>query len=122
MMTTNSATPNTASMNSDASVTLTRRGRLVLLGLPVLLAAAVVLAGLLLASTSLFNQAEASTSEQPGVSAVEVAVGPGDTLWSLAQDAPTDGDVREVMAGIAEINNLESSQLQPGDVLHVPAD
>ncbi|GAA4829994.1 LysM peptidoglycan-binding domain-containing protein [Garicola koreensis] len=117
MTTTNSATAHTGT-----PVTLTRRGRLVLLGLPVLLAVAAVLAGLLLASASLFNQAQASTAEQPGVSAVEVAVDPGDTLWSLAQDAPTDDDVREVMAAITELNNLDSSQLQPGEVLHVPAD
>jgi len=118
MTTTNAATTNSVT----SSVSLTRRGRLVLLGLPVLLAAAALLAGLLMASASLFNQAQAGTAEQPGVSAVQVAVDPGDTLWSLAQAAPTDDDVREVMAAITEINNLENSQLQPGEVLHVPAD
>lgn len=117
--TTNSAPIGTV---STAALRLTRRGRLLLLGLPVLLATAVLLAGLLLTITSLLNQAQAATGEQTGVSAVEVSVNPGDTLWSLAQDASTDDDVREVMAAITEINNLESSQLQPGEVLHIPAD
>ncbi|MGO1192955.1 MAG: LysM peptidoglycan-binding domain-containing protein [Nesterenkonia sp.] len=117
--TTNSAT---IGAGSTTTLTLTRRGRLLLLGLPVLLTTAVLVAGLLMAATSVFNQAQASTAEQPGVSAVEVSVAPGDTLWSLAQEAPTGDDVREVMAAITELNNLNNSQLQPGEVLHVPAD
>lgn len=122
--TTNSGTTGSTTVGSITfgSVTLTRRGRLMLLGLPALLAAAAALAVLLMASAALFNNAQASTSEHPGVDAAEVAVSPGDTLWSVASAAPTDDDVRAVMAQIAELNNLESSELEPGEVLYVPAD
>lgn len=113
---------NTTHAGHTGSVTLTRRGRLVLLGLPALLAAAAALAVLLVASAALFNNAQASTSQGPGVDAAEVAVDPGDTLWSVAAEVRTDDDIRAVMAQIAEINNLDSSDLQPGEVLYVPAD
>ena len=113
---------NTTHAGHTGSVTLTRRGRLVLLGLPALLAAAAALAVLLVASAALFNNAQAFTSQGPGVDAAEVAVDPGDTLWSVAAEVRTDDDIRAVMAQIAEINNLDSSELQPGEVLYVPAD
>lgn len=120
-MTTTTNSGPTGSITSG-SITLTRRGRLMLLGLPVMLAAAAALAVLLMASAALFNNAQASTAEGPGVEAAQVAVNPGDTLWSLASQAPSEDDVREVMAQIVEINNLDSSQLEPGEVLYVPAD
>lgn len=125
-MTTTTNSGSTGSITSGsltpASITLTRRGRLMLLGLPVILAAAAALAVLLMASAALFNNAQASTAERPGIEAAEVEVDPGDTLWSVASAAPTEEDVREVMAQIVEINSLESSQLEPGEVLYVPAD
>lgn len=125
MTTTTNFALNSPALNSsvtDRTVTLTRRGRLVLLGLPAVLASACLLAVLLLASASLFNTAQASTSGPTGVQAVEVEVKPGDTLWSVAAEVHTGDDIRAVMAQIAEINSLDSSQLQPGEILHVPAD
>lgn len=103
-------------------IRLTRRGRLLLLGLPavaVLVAAAV---GLVLLLGAFTNQAQASAQEQPGVTAAEVTVAPGDTLWSVAVSADSDAEIQEVIARIAELNDLSSSELHPGQTLYVPAD
>ena len=49
-----------------------------------------------------------------------MVVEPGDTLWSLAVPLAGDGDVREVVHELRELNHLESAQLQPGQVLRLP--
>ncbi|GGE11783.1 hypothetical protein GCM10011571_11470 [Marinithermofilum abyssi] len=50
-----------------------------------------------------------------------IKVHPGDTLWEIAQ-AETDSsqDVREVMTMIREINQLENTELHPGQTLKIP--
>lgn len=100
---------------------LTQRGRLVLLGIPVLLATVALLSAVLFFSTSALNNAQATQHSAEGVAAVQVTVSAGDTLWSVASEATTGGNVRQTMAQIAELNDLDSAQLQPGDVLHVPS-
>lgn len=46
---------------------------------------------------------------------------PGDTLWSMAQEAtPQGGDVGETVSRIRRINHLDSSRLQVGQVVRVP--
>ena len=114
----------TITTNSAATgpLSLTRRGRLVLLGIPALLTAVALLAGLLIIVSSALNQAQADTSSVPGVEAATVEVGPGDTLWSVAHASDSEDDVRAVMAQIAELNSLEDSALQPGERLYVPTD
>ena len=95
-----------------STVRLTRRGRVVvvLAGLLVALAAAFVLAG------------GAVGTEQPGTApATEVVqVAPGDTLWGIASEIATDGDVRGVMNEIERLNALESTGLAAGQKLRVP--
>ncbi|WP_300343949.1 LysM peptidoglycan-binding domain-containing protein [Nesterenkonia sp.] len=120
--TANTETVHTSLTQHTAGLRLTRRGRLLLVGLPVMMLAIALLAGALFAATSAFNSVQATTAGQPGVEAVEVTVSPGDTLWTIASDAPAAGDIHQVMGQIVELNDLDSSQLQPGQVLHVPAD
>lgn len=103
-------------------VTLTRRGRFFLLGLPAMLLAAALLAAAIFGAASLVNQAQAGSAPHPGVEAVEVTVGEGETLWSIAAATESQTDIQQLITQIAEINGLESSQLQPGQVLHVPLD
>lgn len=108
-------------MTDDAvAVTLTRRGRLVLFGLPTLVVAAALLTLALFAAASLVNHAQASTQGAPGVEATEVTIAPGDTLWSIAAKAETQQDVQAVISQIAELNDLDTSVLQPGQTLYVP--
>lgn len=47
---------------------------------------------------------------------VDYTVGQGETLWSIASDR-TDGDVREYIYEIKEINNMTSSELQEGQII-----
>lgn len=46
-------------------------------------------------------------------------VQPGDTLWTIASER-YDGDPRQAIWRIKELNGLESSSLAPGLVLRLP--
>ena len=95
-----------------SSVRLTRRGRLVffLTSLFVVLAVAFALAGGAVGTDS--------AGEQIPTEIVQVA--PGDTLWGIASEISTDGDVRSTMQQIERLNALESAGLQAGQKLRVP--
>ena len=104
---------------SRAPLTLTRRGRLVFLGLPVLAgsAALVVLAVVFLVPST----ATATSDPVPGPDTEQTTVRPGQSLWQIAVAADPERDPREVMDEIAELNDLESSLLVAGQRLEVPA-
>lgn len=51
---------------------------------------------------------------------VDVTVGPGDTLWSIATDAAPNRDPRAVIDEIQELNNVPGTVLPVGVVLRVP--
>jgi Tfp pilus assembly protein FimV len=94
-----------------APLRLTRRGRLVLVGL---LAAAGV-------TTSLFAGGigfAGTDTERPAVRYVTVA--PGDTLWSIAGEVAPGTDRRDTVARILELNARESSGVRAGDSIAVP--
>jgi LysM repeat protein len=55
-------------------------------------------------------------------SLVDVTVGPGDTLWSIAQDASPDRDPRAVIDEIRQLNDVPTDLLPVGIVLRVPSD
>lgn len=110
-----SARPAAARDGSDRSATrmrLTRRGRLVLVGLGLTLAAgAGSIAGQAVAEAPLAEQATTT-----------VVVGPGDSLWTIAQGIAAPGeDVRDVVSGLAELNELDGLGLQVGEELLLPA-
>jgi len=89
---------------------LTRRGRVVVFALAML----VVLAAFLLLSS---GSVATNTPEATEV----VMVGTGDTLWDIAAEHADDGDVLEMMAHIKDLNDLDSGSLQAGQKLRVPA-
>ena len=95
-----------------AAVRLTRRGRLVVLGLG--LALALVL--------GVFVTAGSVATERPGQPEPTrvVMVGSGDTLWGIASEAARGGDVRDMLARIKELNHLDSGMVTLGQRLHVP--
>ena len=93
-------------------VQLTRRGRFVVFLVALLL---VLAAALFLGATSVATN-EAGT-DQPTEA---VMVGEGDTLWAIAADLAPDGEVREMVATIKEINALDSAMLVAGQTLYVP--
>lgn len=94
------------------TVRLTRRGRLVVFvtSMLLVLAAAFVLAGGAVGTDK--------AGQQVPTEIVQVA--PGDTLWGIASDAATNGDVRSMMIQIERLNALESAGLQAGQKLRVP--
>ena len=92
-----------------SSLRLTRRGRLVVLGLGL---AATLGLGLVAATGALAN-------DKPEPTPV-VTVQPGQTLWSIASEVSDGGDVRSTMAHLETINHLDSAGLQVGQTLRVP--
>lgn len=97
-------------------LTLTRRGRLVLIGLPIVLGVSMlVVLGAFLTSTAQAGEGQAHTS-----TTVDVTVVSGETLWGIAGAHAPDRDPRDVVAEIVELNNLTSSVLQAGQSISVP--
>ena len=95
-----------------STVRLTRRGRLVvfLTSLLLVLGVAIMLAG------GAVGTGEAGQPEPTEI----VQVAPGDTLWGIASEIATDGDVRSMMNQIERLNALESTGLSAGQKLRVP--
>ena len=93
-------------------VRLTRRGRLV-----VVLAALMLLLG-----AAFFLGAGSVATERPGTpeSTRVVMVDQGDTLWGIAAEITTDGDVRAMVDRIERLNALDSAMVQAGQRLRVP--
>ncbi|MGG5172189.1 LysM peptidoglycan-binding domain-containing protein [Pseudarthrobacter sp. J1738] len=100
-------------------LTLTRRGRAIFIGAPLMLLAVVVLmfAGMLLQPA---KASEGAGSLQP-TSAVQVTVQPGQSLWSIAAKVSPERDPRDVVTEILQINNLRSAELSAGQQIFVPS-
>ena len=94
------------------AVRLTGRARRLL---AVLVAAVAVLAGVWVGSV-----VGGGDGELVLVSDSNVVVQQGDTLWSIARSVAGDEDVRMVVDAIQELNGLDGSTLQPGQVLRLP--
>ena len=104
--------PTAARSRSAAPVRLTRRGRLVVFVVALLMLLAV---GIAIAGGSMATD-EAGTPEPTRV----VMVGSGETLWAIAAEVADDGDVREMVQRISRLNALETAMVQAGQRLRVP--
>ncbi len=102
-------------VHRSATLRLTQRGRLV-----------VVVGALLVAfAIGVFVTAAGSmATQQPGTPEPTriVQVGTGDTLWGIAAELADDGEVRAMMEQIERLNALDTTVLQAGQRLVVPAD
>lgn len=108
-----------AQTQGKPSLRLTRRGRVVLLGLPLLLLAiaVLVLSGFLTAPLKAgVNGGEAGV----GSATSKVTVNSGESIWSIAASSGVDRDVRDVVAEIVQLNELSTSVLSPGQQIFVP--
>lgn len=103
----------------QAPLRLTRRGRFVFFGLPLILLAALVLslAGFLNAPA----KAADSASELTLTPTVTVTVQPGESLWAIAGAVAPERDPRDVVADIVQLNNLGAARVIPGQQLYVPS-
>jgi Tfp pilus assembly protein FimV len=96
------------------SYRLTRRGRLVVVALSLLVVLAV---GVFLAAGAV-GTAQSGTPEPTET----VMVGTGDTLWGIAAEAADGGDVRAMVERIKRLNALDSGMVTAGQRLRVPID
>lgn len=95
---------------------LTRRGRIV-----VAVAAALVLAALSLVIASAAQATNHPVSPRAGQQGVaQITVRPGQTLWSVAENADPGADTRVVIQQITELNGLTGSVVYAGERLWVP--
>ncbi|MGZ5401254.1 MAG: LysM peptidoglycan-binding domain-containing protein [Nocardioides sp.] len=104
-------TLNTPTTIHVPTLRLTRRGRLVVftVGLLVVLALGVM-----------WGSGSVATDERGADQTLVVQVEPGDTLYDLAAQVTVDGDVNAMVEQIEELNNLESAMLYAGQQLRVP--
>ena len=97
---------------------ITRRGRVVLAALASLpLVAALIALAVFGANSAVANGAETSAASQ---SFDYVTVQAGETLWGIAEEMAPTADPRDVIADIVSLNQLPSSEVQPGQRLAVP--
>ncbi len=100
----------------DVALRLTRRGRIVVAAVAALL---VTVVSLLAAGA-----AQATNHGLPPGAArqnlVRVVVGPGQSLWSVAESADPDQDTRAVIHQIVDLNALSGGVVFAGQQLWVP--
>ena len=95
----------------EGPLRLTRRGRMVVV---------IACLGLLFGAFVAFGPSVIATDEA-GPAPATVTVHPGDTLWDIAGRVNSDGDVRDVVDDILEMNGIDDAgDLQIGSELAVP--
>jgi nucleoid-associated protein YgaU len=85
----------------------------------VVLLTSVALALVLLLAVTVAARADGPTVADPG-NYVTHTVRTGDTLWDIALEHADGGDLRNLVHDIRSINGLDTSTIQPGQVLRVP--
>ncbi|WP_269929042.1 LysM peptidoglycan-binding domain-containing protein [Kocuria massiliensis] len=106
-----------ASDRREGQLTLTRRGRFILIGLPTLMVGLCVVALLML----FLSAGTASASPQSaGQGTQTVIVGSGETLWDIAAEVDPAADTRDIISQIDDMNDLSSGHVTPGQRLIVP--
>jgi hypothetical protein len=98
---------------------LTRRGRVVLTGLAALLVTAAMVALGIGTGTA---QATDSAPAHGGMGRylTKVTVGPGESLWSVAENTDPDADPRGIILEVIGLNKLTGTTIYPGEQLWVP--
>ena len=101
--------------NPSGSIVLNRRGRLA--RTLVVLSLAIVMV-----ATFAFSAGAGSTDSMASTpdSFVTVVVGPGESLWSLANRMAGDGDARSLIEEIMVVNSLDTPDVQAGQTLRIP--
>jgi hypothetical protein len=94
---------------------LTRRGRIVVSTL-----AALPLIAALAAFAVFGGGAAIAGADSAPVDFSYVTVHSGQSLWSIASGLDASADTRDVIADIVSLNQLPSSEVQPGQRLAIP--
>ena len=94
---------------------LTRRGRVV-----VAVAVALLLAALSLVIAASAQATNHSLPSRGAQDLIQVTVRPGQSLWSVAENADPGADTRTVIQQIVELNGLTGDVVTAGQRLWVP--
>ena len=81
-------------------------------GLPLLTLAALIVLG----AISFFGPAASASVENASVSRTVVVVKHGETLWDIAQAVDPQGDTRDTVVRIMELNSLTSTSVDAGQL------
>lgn len=108
------ARPADAAGRPTPRLRITRRGRAVL---GVLLAAPLAIA---LAVSTLGSPPAEAGSTVSTASFDHVTVAPGESLWELAAWIAPEADPRQVVSDLVALNQLSTTEVQPGQRLAVP--
>ena len=98
-----------------ARLHLTRRGRAVF----TTLAAVPLVAGALVLGVNVGGAAAGSGGA--GATFDYVTVQSGESLWQLAESIAPNADPRDVIADIVSLNQLSSTDIEPGERLAIPS-
>ncbi len=111
--------PHSTSHNTTQKLRITRRGKLVLAGLVLILVTVCVV--LFALSRQAVPPAMAAEGAQPETYQ-RILVQPGDTLWDISSRISQESDPTAVLDHIVMYNDLENSELQVGQTVFVPVD
>ena len=85
-------------------------------GLPLLTLAALIVLG----AISFFGPAASASVENASVTRTVVVVKHGETLWDIARAVDPQGDTRDTVVRIMELNSLTSTSVDTGQRLEIP--
>ena len=85
-------------------------------GLPLLTLAALIVLG----AISVFGPAASASVENASVTRTVIVVKHGETLWDIAQAVDPQGDTRDTVVRIMELNSLTSTSVDAGQRLEIP--
>ena len=85
-------------------------------GLPLLTLAALIVLG----AISFFGPAASASVENASVTRTVIVVKHGETLWDIAQAVNPQGDTRDTVVRIMELNSLTSTSVDAGQRLEIP--
>lgn len=85
-------------------------------GLPLLTLAALIVLG----AISFFGPAASASVENASVTRTVIVVKHGETLWDIAQAVDPQGDTRDTVVRIMELNSLTSTSVDAGQRLEIP--
>lgn len=75
---------------------------------------------MIIAVSSLFTLVVSAKGNNE-VTLVPEYVEAGDTLWNLSKSYSGEMDIREYIGRVMEINDLDSANIMPGDLLYFPS-
>lgn len=103
---------------ATTSISLTRRGRIVVRALP--MAIVLLLSVTALIFSGVFGGEANASNASNGLVVEQYTVAHGETLWQIAGHVWPEADRFDTIRQIGQLNDLDDSSLSVGEVLFVP--